>query len=66
VARTVTVPIPADVRLMEVIRALDRDGVDVVDINRRQATLDDVFLTLTDPDAAPVSDDDNAREEVLV
>ena len=33
---------------MDVMRALDADGVDAVDLNRREATLDDVFLTLTD------------------
>ena len=37
------------------MRALDAAGVDAVDLNRRQATLDDVFLTLTgrspEPDA---------------
>jgi len=34
-------------RLMEVVRALDAAGVDAVDAARRDATLDDVFLTLT-------------------
>ncbi len=48
--RTVTIPVDADVRLMDVMRAVDAAGVDVIDINRRQATLDDVFLTLTSPD----------------
>ena len=59
---TATVPVRDGVRLMEVMRALDAAGVDAVDIDRRQATLDDVFLTLTgqshhgpepDPDEAP-------------
>jgi ABC-2 type transport system ATP-binding protein len=45
----VTVPLHEGVRLMDVMRALDRDGVDAIDLNRRQATLDDVFLSLTDP-----------------
>ena len=36
----------ADVRLIDVVRALDDAGIDAVDVNRRQATLDDVFLTL--------------------
>jgi len=54
---TVTVPLRAGVRLMDVMRALDAAGVDALDLNRRQATLDDVFLTLTgekgtDDDAA--------------
>ena len=43
-----TIPLQADVRLMDVMRALDAAGVDVVDINRREATLDDAFLALTD------------------
>ena len=34
---------------MDVMRALDSAGVDALDLNRRQATLDDVFLTLTSP-----------------
>ena len=33
------------------MRALDEAGIDAVDLNRRQATLDDVFLTLTGADA---------------
>src|SRR4051812_21737248 len=43
-----TVPIIEGTRLMEVMRALDAEGVDAVDLHRREATLDDVFLTLTD------------------
>ncbi len=46
-----TVPIVEGVSLMEVMRALDAAGVDAVDLNRRQATLDDVFLALTEPGA---------------
>ena len=38
---------PTDTRLIDVVRALDDAGIDAVDLNRRQATLDDVFLTLT-------------------
>jgi ABC-2 type transport system ATP-binding protein len=48
--RTVTIPVDAQVRLMDVMRVVDNAGVEVVDINRRQATLDDVFLALTAPD----------------
>jgi ABC-2 type transport system ATP-binding protein len=48
----VTAPIKAGVRVIEVVRALDDAGIDAVDITRRQATLDDVFLTLT---SAPTS-----------
>jgi ABC-2 type transport system ATP-binding protein len=44
----VTIPIVEGTRLMEVMRALDAAGVDAVDLNTRRASLDDVFLTLTD------------------
>ena len=45
----VTAPIEEGTRLIDIVRALDDTGIDAVDINRRQATLDDVFLTLTTP-----------------
>ena len=35
-------------RIMDVMRALDHAGVDAVDLHRREASLDDVFLILTD------------------
>ena len=47
-ALVVTIPVIEGTRLMDVMRALDREGVDAVDLHRREATLDDVFLTLTD------------------
>ena len=34
---------------MDVMRALDAAHIDAVDLIRREATLDDVFLTLTSP-----------------
>ena len=37
----------AGTRLIDLVRALDDAGIDAVDVDRRQATLDDVFLTLT-------------------
>ena len=49
----VTAPILTGTRVVDVVRALDDAGVDVIDVNRRQATLDDVFLTLTTPSARP-------------
>ena len=51
----VTAPITEGTRLIDVVRALDEAGIDAVDLNRRQATLDDVFLALTSrsPDTAP-------------
>jgi ABC-2 type transport system ATP-binding protein len=48
-SRTVTAAIAAGTRLMQVVRALDDAGVDALDVQRRQASLDDVFLTLTTP-----------------
>jgi ABC-2 type transport system ATP-binding protein len=44
----VTAAIRPETRLMEIVRALDAVGVDAIDVNRREATLDDVFLTLTE------------------
>ena len=32
---------------MAIVRALDDAGVEAIDVHRREATLDDVFLTLT-------------------
>lgn len=46
-ALVVTVPVRAGTRVVDLVRALDQAGIDTVDINRRQATLDDVFLTVT-------------------
>ena len=43
----VTAPVRPGTRLVEVVRALDAAGVDASDVHRRDATLDDVFLTLT-------------------
>jgi ABC-2 type transport system ATP-binding protein len=43
-----TVPVRDGTRLMSVTRALDNAGIDAIDVHRREATLDDVFLALTD------------------
>jgi len=43
----VTVPVAVGTPLLEVVRALDAAGVAATDVHRREATLDDVFLTLT-------------------
>ena len=45
--RRVIVPLRGPTRLVDVVRALDAAGVDAVDVQRREQTLDDVFLTLT-------------------
>ena len=47
-ALVVTVPVAAGTSLLEVVRALDAAGVAATDVHRREATLDDVFLSLTD------------------
>jgi ABC-2 type transport system ATP-binding protein len=52
-----TVPIQPGVRLIEVLRALDGAGIEAVDLNRRGATLDDVFLTLTGSNERPELDE---------
>jgi ABC-2 type transport system ATP-binding protein len=46
-ARRVVVSLRRRTRLVDVVRALDAAGVDAVDVQRREHTLDDVFLTLT-------------------
>jgi ABC-2 type transport system ATP-binding protein len=46
-ALVVTVPVAPGTPLLEVVRALDAAGVGATDVHRRQATLDDVFLSLT-------------------
>ncbi|MCB0863961.1 MAG: ATP-binding cassette domain-containing protein [Solirubrobacterales bacterium] len=46
-ASLVTAPVRAGTRLVEVVRSLDAAGIDVTDVHRRDATLDDVFLSIT-------------------
>jgi ABC-2 type transport system ATP-binding protein len=46
-ALVVTVPVAPGTPLLEVVRALDASGVAATDVHRREATLDDVFLSLT-------------------
>jgi ABC-2 type transport system ATP-binding protein len=48
-ALRVTAPVRPGTRLMEIVRALDAGGVEAVDVHRREATLDDVFLSITGP-----------------
>jgi ABC-2 type transport system ATP-binding protein len=47
-ALIVTIPVVEGTRMMDIMRALDDAGIDAVDLHRRQASLDDVFLILTD------------------
>jgi ABC-2 type transport system ATP-binding protein len=50
-AARVVAPVNAGVPLAEVVRALDAAGVATTDLHRREASLDDVFLALTEPAA---------------
>jgi ABC-2 type transport system ATP-binding protein len=57
----VTVPVRAGTRLVEVVHALDTADVDAIDVHRREATLDDVFLTLTGTQPEPVGEPAEVR-----
>jgi ABC-2 type transport system ATP-binding protein len=46
-ARRIVVPVRAGTRLVEIVRALDAAGLDAHDVQRREVTLDDVFLAIT-------------------
>jgi ABC-2 type transport system ATP-binding protein len=61
-AARVVAPVRAGVPLAEVVRALDAAGVATTDLHRREATLDDVFLALTDPTANHTEPIANAEE----
>jgi ABC-2 type transport system ATP-binding protein len=54
--REVVAPVLPGTPLIEIVRALDSAGVDATDLHRREATLDDVFLTLTNAAAKPVEE----------
>jgi ABC-2 type transport system ATP-binding protein len=60
----VTAPASEATRLIEVVRALEEAGVDAHDVRRREATLDDVFFSLTGPraGAAPPTNRDDPEE----
>jgi ABC-2 type transport system ATP-binding protein len=51
----VAAPASEATRLIEVVRALEVGGVDAHDVRRREATLDDVFFSLTSPRHRPAS-----------
>jgi ABC-2 type transport system ATP-binding protein len=61
----VTVPITAGTRLIDVVRSLDDAGIDAADVDRRQATLDDVFLSLTGTRGRPADGDADTAEPAL-
>jgi ABC-2 type transport system ATP-binding protein len=54
-AARVVAPVTAGVPLAEVVRALDAAGVATNNLHRREATLDDVFLAITD--STPVAEE---------
>jgi ABC-2 type transport system ATP-binding protein len=56
--RRLVLPLHGPVRLIEIVRALDAAGIDAVDVQRREPTLDDVFLKLVGDSAA----DETPRE----
>ena len=60
-------PASESTRLIEVVRALEEAGVDAHDVRRREATLDDVFFSLTGPKKAaapdPSTNQNHDREE---
>jgi ABC-2 type transport system ATP-binding protein len=64
---TVTISVASGARIIDLVRLLDDAGIEAVDVERRQATLDDVFLTLTSPGSAGADRDrsDRDREEVM-
>jgi ABC-2 type transport system ATP-binding protein len=48
-ALSLTLPVSRGTRLVELVRVLDAANIDITDLARREPTLDDVFLALTDP-----------------
>jgi len=52
-AARVVAPVATGVALADVVRALDAAGVSTTDLHRREATLDDVFLAITDSTPMP-------------
>lgn len=62
----VAAPASESTRLIEVVRALEDGGIDAHDVRRREATLDDVFFSLTSPRDRAANADGNRptdREE---
>jgi ABC-2 type transport system ATP-binding protein len=61
-SRTVSVPTTGGaVVLAEVVRALDAEGVDLLDLGLHRPTLDDVFLTLTGHVAEERTEEDTGQ-----
>jgi ABC-2 type transport system ATP-binding protein len=59
----VTAPASESTRLIEVVRALEEDGIDAHDVRRREATLDDVFFSLTSPRQRAASPDGSKPDD---
>ncbi|HEY1853114.1 MAG TPA: ATP-binding cassette domain-containing protein [Solirubrobacterales bacterium] len=62
-ALLVTAPASESTRLIEVVRALEEAGVDAHDVRRREATLDDVFFSLTGPRTQPPPDRNDPTDD---
>jgi ABC-2 type transport system ATP-binding protein len=58
----VAAPASESTRLIEVVRALEEGGVDAHDVRRREATLDDVFFSLTGPRREPAPEPTDREE----
>lgn len=58
-----TVPIKPGTRIVDVVRTLDDAGIDAIDIARREATLDDVFVALTNKSHTEPGSNDRAEEQ---
>jgi oleandomycin transport system ATP-binding protein len=61
--RLASVPVDEPALLAEVVRRLDRAGVQVADLAMRRPTLDDVFLRLTGHTTAAANEPDRETEE---
>jgi daunorubicin resistance ABC transporter ATP-binding subunit len=59
------IPVGGDVRLMDVVRALDAGAVEVLEIERRGASLDDVFLAVTGTRPIPATDAADDDQEAV-
>jgi len=62
-ALRLTLPVRQGTTLIEIARALANAGVEAVDVHRREATLDDVFLTITGTGGLPGAGDGTAATE---
>jgi ABC-2 type transport system ATP-binding protein len=55
-AGSASAPVSGNASVIEAVREFDRAGIELDDLGRRRPTLDEVFLTLTDPSREKVSE----------